>query len=161
MTEPTDNLQQRCAEIVEWQRTGVLSGSTLRNHAKTHWAGCHDSLQMAERDTFTKAVEWVAKWGASPAVAREPVSWMGTHDKTDLYYRKPTQADVVPLYDHPQPTTQAAPAPLSDDTERLEWLLWKLPGDALRYVVGELADTSSGAEFRAAIDAAMKAGGAA
>lgn len=52
---------------------------------------------------------------------------------------------------------QPAPAPLSDDTERLEWLLWKLPGDALRHVVGELADTSSGAEFRAAIDAAMAA----
>ena len=56
-------------------------------------------------------------------------------------------------------TPQPAPAPLSDDTERLEWLLWKLPGDALRYVVGELADTSSGAEFRAAIDAAMAAQG--
>lgn len=57
------------------------------------------------------------------------------------------------------PAPQPAPAPLSDDTERLEWLLWKLPGDALRYVVGELADTSSGAEFRAAIDAARKQGG--
>lgn len=54
---------------------------------------------------------------------------------------------------------QPAPAPLSDDTERLEWLLWKLPGDALRYVVGELADTSSGSEFRAAIDAAIAAQG--
>ena len=54
---------------------------------------------------------------------------------------------------------QPAPAPLSDDTERLEWLLWKLPGDALRYVVGELADTSSGSEFRAAIDAALAAQG--
>lgn len=60
-----------------------------------------------------------------------------------------------PLYTAPQP----APAPLSDDTERLEWLLWKLPGDALRYVVGELADTSSGSEFRAAIDAARAAQG--
>ena len=60
-----------------------------------------------------------------------------------------------PLYTALQP----APAPLSDDTERLEWLLWKLPGDALRYVVGELADTSSGAEFRAAIDAAIAAQG--
>lgn len=78
MTEPTDNLQQRCAEIVEWQRTGVLSGSTLRNHAKTHWAGYHDSLQMAERDTFTKAVERVAKWGTPPAVAGEPVAWLST-----------------------------------------------------------------------------------
>ena len=38
-------------------------------------------------------------------------------------------------------------------------MLWKLPGDALRYVVGELADTSSGSEFRAAIDAALAAQG--
>ena len=64
------------------------------------------------------------------------------------------------LYTTPQPTqAQAGAVPLSDDTERLEWLLWKLPGDALRYVVGDLADTSSGAEFRAAIDAAMAAQG--
>ncbi len=54
---------------------------------------------------------------------------------------------------------QPAPAPVSDDTKRLNWLLWKLPGDALRYVVGELSDTSSGAEFRAAIDAALAAQG--
>lgn len=60
---------------------------------------------------------------------------------------------------HENSAPQPAPAPLSDDTERLEWLLWKLPGDALRYVVGELSDTSSGAEFRAAIDAALAAQG--
>ena len=60
---------------------------------------------------------------------------------------------------HENSAPQPAPAPLSDDTERLEWLLWKLPGDALRYVVGELSDTSSGAEFRAAIDAAIAAQG--
>lgn len=45
---------------------------------------------------------------------------------------------------------------LRKDAERMDWLLWKLPGDALRHVVFELSDTSSGAEFRAAIDAAMK-----
>ena len=105
MAEPTDNLQQRCAEIVEWQRTGVLSGRTLRNHAKTHWAGYHDSLQMAERDTFTKAVEWVAKWGTSPAVAGEPVAWLdpwtGTKVTTDYdAYGK----HGIPLYKAPQPT---------------------------------------------------------
>ena len=39
------------------------------------------------------------------------------------------------------------------DAERLDWLLWKLPGDAIRHCVGELSDTADRAEFRAAIDA--------
>ncbi len=44
---------------------------------------------------------------------------------------------------------------MARDAERLVWLLRRLPGDALRYVVGVLADTADGTEFRAAIDAAM------
>lgn len=113
MTEPTDNLQQRCAEIVEWQRTGVLSGSTLRNHAKTHWAGHHDSLQMAERDTFTKAVEWVAKWGTSPAVAGEPVAWridsQVVRGRYITFDEHPglTYPNAQPLYTAPQPAPVA------------------------------------------------------
>lgn len=43
---------------------------------------------------------------------------------------------------------------LRADAERLDWLLWRLPGDAIRYCVGELSDTSDGDEFRAAIDRA-------
>lgn len=46
---------------------------------------------------------------------------------------------------------------LRKDAERLDWLLWKLPGDALRHVVGALDDTADAAEFRAAIDAAKGA----
>lgn len=88
--------------------------------------------------------------------AQEPVAWLNPWraDQVTTDYDAYGERGI-PLYTAPQP----APAPLSDDTERLEWLLWKLPGDALRYVVGELADTSSGAEFRAAIDAARKQGG--
>jgi hypothetical protein len=37
-------------------------------------------------------------------VQAEPVAWQGVHDKTDLYYRKPAQADVRPLYPAPQRT---------------------------------------------------------
>ena len=37
------------------------------------------------------------------AEKQEPVAWQGVHDKTDLYYRKPPQADVRPLYTTPQP----------------------------------------------------------
>jgi hypothetical protein len=32
---------------------------------------------------------------------QEPVAWQGVHDQTDLYYRKPLQADVRPLYTAP------------------------------------------------------------
>ena len=63
--------------------------------------------------SFCRAV--IAKWGTPPAVAGEPVAWMGTYDKTDLYYLKPPQADVVPLYATPQPTqAQAVAIPLTD-----------------------------------------------
>lgn len=71
-TQPTDaDLKERCAEIVEWQRTGVLPGNALRNYAEKHWAGHTDALQMAERDTSARAMELIAKWG-TPAGAGEP-----------------------------------------------------------------------------------------
>lgn len=46
----------------------------------------------------------------------------------------------------------ASQAPAGVEAARLDWLLRHLPGDALRYCVGELADTADTAEFRAAID---------
>ena len=47
---------------------------------------------------------------AAQQEAQEPAAWQGVHDQTDLYYTKPVQADVRPLYTAPQP----APAPLSE-----------------------------------------------
>lgn len=38
--------------------------------------------------------------------AQEPVAWQGVHDQTDLYYTKPVQADVRPLYTAPQPVRE-------------------------------------------------------
>ena len=55
------------------------------------------------------------------------------------------------------PTQPELPADQVRDAERLDWLLRKIPGDALRYCVGELADTSDGKGFRKAIDAAIDA----
>ena len=118
----------------------------------------------------------VLERGTPPAVAGEPIGYLycgGSYgdeladweivadqhqcDKLNEYHGSLGKEARLPLYTTPQPTqAQAGAVPLSDDTERLDWLLWKLPGDALRYVVGELADTSCGAEFRAAIDAAMR-----
>jgi ABC-type branched-subunit amino acid transport system substrate-binding protein len=53
-------------------------------------------------------------------------------------------------------TPAEAPADVARDAERLDWLLRNLPGDALRYCVGVLSDTSDGKEFRDAIDAAIE-----
>lgn len=74
-------------------------------------------LLFCDADEFTQIARAVlAKWGTPPAVAGEPVAWMGTYDKTDLYYRKPPQADVVPLYTTPQPTqAQVGAVPLTDE----------------------------------------------
>lgn len=46
-----------------------------------------------------------------------------------------------------------------EDAERLDWLLRKLPGDAIRYCVGVLDDTADAEEFRAAIDHARRVEG--
>ena len=93
MTEPTD------AELDELRQA---------NSGKLNF------VTFSEFRTIARAV--LAKWGTPPAVAGEPVAWMGTYDKTDLYYRKPPQADVVPLYATPQPTqAQAGAVPLTDE----------------------------------------------
>ena len=42
------------------------------------------------------------------AEKQEPVAWQGLHDQTDLYYRKPVQGDVRPLYTTP-PAAQRQP----------------------------------------------------
>ena len=55
---------------------------------------------------------------------------------------------------------RAEVAALREDAARLDFLLHKLPGDALRYTIGELSDTSDEAMFRTAIDAARAKGGA-
>ena len=41
--------------------------------------------------------------GFKPQPKQEPVAWQGVYDPTDLYWRKPPQTDVRPLYTAPQP----------------------------------------------------------
>jgi hypothetical protein len=48
------------------------------------------------------------------AEKQEPVAWQGVYDKTDLYYRKPPQADVRPLYTTP-PKAQRQWVGLTDE----------------------------------------------
>ena len=102
MTEPTD------AELDELRQA---------NSGKLNF------VTFSEFRTIARAV--LAKWGTPPAVAGEPVAWMGTYDKTDLYYRKPPQADVVPLYATPHPTQAQAGAVPLDEARRLFDAGWK------------------------------------
>ena len=136
---PQQEAQEPCPTCAALARTVMLDQTSFDRRPD-----CYGIRQITDD-------EGVEEWEdirTSPDVAREEANDMMATGRGEMY-------EVVPLWTTPQP----APAPLSDDAERLEWLLWKLPGDALRYAVGELADTSSGAEFRAAIDAAIAAQG--
>ena len=83
----------------------------------------------------------------------EPFGWTDCAETDD---------GAIALFDvPPAPTPAEAPADVALDAERLDWLLRNLPGDALRYCVGVLSDTSDGKEFRKAIDAAMSEKGGA
>lgn len=62
-----------------------------------------DARRYAELSTKPNLFE-VRVFYTAPQPVGEPVAWQGAHDPTDLYYRKPPQADVHPLY-------RAAPQP--------------------------------------------------
>ncbi len=103
MTEPTD------AEIIALMRDGN---------------NCNYNDE-AEHIDFTRAV--LARWG-QPAHSGEPVAWLdpwtGTKVTTDYdAYGK----HGIPLYTAPQP----APAPLSDDTDRLRQALERIEGASM------------------------------
>jgi len=59
----------------------------------------NDNAYQCERDALRTAIEQ----------AEKPVAWQGMHDHTDLYYRKPPQADVRPLYTTPLMAQPAVP----------------------------------------------------
>jgi hypothetical protein len=60
-----------------------------------------DEIVKQEHDRAVELAQAYERgWNAALA-QQEPVAWMGSHDRTDLYYRKPPQADVIPLYTAP------------------------------------------------------------
>lgn len=68
----TDTLQARCAEIVGWRKTGILTGDVLRQLANERHGDEHDALGRAENDTIQEELELVAARRAQPA--REPLT---------------------------------------------------------------------------------------
>lgn len=63
----TLDLQERCAEILRWRKSGVLTGDALRSYAKgKHYAQEDDALQMAEADTAREAFAVIASLALHP-----------------------------------------------------------------------------------------------
>ena len=87
------------------------------------------------------------KYPSSKALAQpeqEPVAWMGAHDHTDLYYRKPPQVDVVPLY-----TVPPHRKPLTDEEIKrmaAKWFLsmyWPLCNTFARAIEAKLKEKNT------------------
>jgi hypothetical protein len=72
---------------------------------------------------------------------QEPVAWQGVYDKTDLFYSKPPQADVRPLYTHPP---------------RREWQGLTDEEIGMLYVTWDATPGVSMADFARAIEQACK-----
>lgn len=68
---PAADLVRRCAEIIDWQKTGVLKGDSLREFAQKRWPNEHDSLQIAEKETAREAFAYLVSITASPDEIRE------------------------------------------------------------------------------------------
>jgi hypothetical protein len=86
-----------------------------------------DEAHILEVEIAPKAITALR---AAIEQAEKPVAWQGVHDHTDLYYRKPPQADVRPLYT----TSPAAPRQDHYDQTSLELCKecgWRamIPGD--------------------------------
>lgn len=101
----SDDLRSRCAEILKWQKTGILDGGCLREYAKAKYPGEAHALQLAEAQTAREAYHLIA---TAQAVQQEPVAYVGSHwnDGTGFDVRgfrgKPPPVGTE-LYTHPAP----------------------------------------------------------
>ena len=78
-------LMQQALDALVSSRVFVTSREKIKHPEGTDW---YDKRITALREALAQPEQ-------------EPVAWMGAHDRTDLYCRKPPQADVIPLYTAP------------------------------------------------------------
>lgn len=112
---PTPPVEQQAAPKAAPGEQNTVPAEWLEQAYREGWAACRDAETIGE-----EAEDWAfgnstansrmidAQQAAPKQEAQEPVAWQGVHDQTDLYYTKPLQADVRPLYAAPQQEAQDA-----------------------------------------------------
>ena len=120
-TQAGADLKQRCIEILDWQRTGVLGNGALQAFADRQYPNNHHALHLAEAQTAREAYHLIA---TAPAVQQEPVAYVGSHwnDGTGFDVRgfrgKPPPVGTE-LYTHPAPA--AVREPLTREQVQRMW----------------------------------------
>lgn len=159
---PTPPAEQAAQVIIDFSQVGTAGPFPVVNgRVSLPDSTMQDLVRMlrptyeAEQQAAPRAAPWEqnavsAEWleqAAPQQEAQEPVAWQGVHDQTDLYYTKPLQADVRPLYAAPQP----APAEL----ERLRERISKMGLDVDRAMRGHVNEQSPLGTTRLAAIAAL------
>jgi hypothetical protein len=67
--QPSADLVQRCREVLNWKRTGVLHGDALRRLAASEWRHKDErnELRLAETQTADEAMEMIVLLSRSPS----------------------------------------------------------------------------------------------
>lgn len=108
--EPVADLKERCAEILAWQKTGILHGEALRQYANRLYGDDQHALQLAAAQTARDAYEWIT--GALAEQPAEQASVRAMHIGWDYLdngtlvatYAVPVPEQIAPkLYTAPQP----------------------------------------------------------
>ncbi len=95
-------------EPVAWANINKHGDITHTNNKRMPWSKTPLYTTPPEAQKEHKQMngkQSPAPWNTPATSVQEPVAWQGVYDKTDLYYRKPVQGDVRPLYT----TSPAAP----------------------------------------------------
>lgn len=123
-TGPGDDPKEKVKELIEWAVT-IATDHRVAEQAMNHITD--EQIAAAVRPLY--ADDTAASMGLAddirtvravlalqPSASAEPVAWQDVHDRTNLYYRKPAQGDVRPLFAHP-PVTAAR----EQEADALQW----------------------------------------
>lgn len=138
--KPALNLIARCKEILNWQRTGILTGDTLREMAEGLAGHTRGDLRIAEAETAREAMRFVVDAGEA-VPAEVPAST--DHSNDDL----PKLCSVGIHLDYNIPDRWAA---------RIDYDTWGLHADP-RCISGSIGTKYVDEDLTAVIDRVLSA----